>query len=198
MRARHRDDWVRDLSGRHELESAVEVALRRFDGFRSVDAGTASKDRLDYTVVDRVGVKLVIELKARLQTPAASWLGLVPDARPGDVVIVDELTVRKLCRHVPHAYLLVRDVPGDRWVVLSVGDLVLPGGQARIARPLHHDAGRTKGKWVLDIADAPIIEPDLVDALDQLVLLSRTVSVCWADIGLWPTTYRRSHPRSAA
>ena len=196
MRPRTRDDWDRDLAQRDSIETDVEHAIRNHPAIRSVRSHTKSKNLLDYDVTDTAGHHLAVELKARRQTPAASWQAQLDYSSPADVFVLDELTVFKMIEQAPHAYLLIADLPGHRWVIFSIGDLVVID-KARIARPLFNNAPGhlTKGKWVLDLSHAPIIETNLNDALDELSLLTRTVQVCWGQPALWP---QRKQRRSTA
>ena len=198
MRARLPADWDRDLAGRHGIEHDVARSIAGHAGFRLVANNTASMTEPDYTVVDDRGRTLAVELKTRRQTPGPSWRTARPDTDPQDLFVLDELTVRKLVPHAPHAYLLVADLAGPctRWIVFSIGDLIVID-RTRISRPLN--TGRTgrpseKGKWLIDLSDAPAIEDTLDGLLDQMSLLTRTVDVCWPHIGLWPTTPSRTNP----
>ncbi len=193
MRARERCDWTQDLNERHTIEREVERALQRHDTVVSVRARTASKDDLDFVVTDRRRRELTIELKTKRQLYGSDWSQLTPDVARHDLFVLDELTVRKMAECAPHSYLLIRDlVWTGRWVVMSFGDL-LTCDRVQMSRQLL--GSHSKGKWLISMKDAPIIEETISDALDQLNLLTLTVEAlgCWRSVSAWP---HKSRPAS--
>jgi hypothetical protein len=150
----------------------------------------------DFVLMHNVNGPVVIELKTRRQTPGPVWRSLRPETRWDDLFILDELTVRKLVRRAPHAYLLIADmVPSvTRWVALSIGDLLVID-KTRVSRPLY--SGGLKGKWLIDLSDAPVMGEDLSVVVNEMGLLTDTVQSCWGHIGLWPVR-ERGHGRGAA
>ena len=190
MRPRVRTDWDRDLNERHALETDVANAIATHAGFTLEANNTASLNECDYHARDDRGRVLTIELKTRRQNYSTGWCTLRPETRPADLFIIDELAVRTLINRAPHAYVLIADLtaPVGRWIIFSVGDLLVID-RTRVTRPLTTTRGATvnKGKWLIDLADAPIVEERLDDALDELSLLTRTVDICWNNIAPWPT-----------
>ena len=125
MRERQSSDWVIDLNGRHGIEAQVEHALSIHPTLTLLKASTTSFDRLDFQVLS-AGEQLVqVELKAKRQPLSKGWRDLRPEVRPEDLFVLDELALRKIVDAGRYAFLLVRDVPTARWVLWTVGDLLV-------------------------------------------------------------------------
>jgi len=185
MRERRPGDWRVDLARRHRYEDLVEAAIDDHPALTRMASSTSSLDRLDFQVLGP-GERLVeIELKAKHQ-PYRGWGHLRPATRESDLFIVDELTMRKLVDAGRYAFLLVRDDPGDRWVVWTMFDLVL-AAKARVDRPLATGTDRTKGKLLVDLADTPHHHRSLPEALDAIARLCGEIDHRWHAIESWPT-----------
>jgi hypothetical protein len=188
MRTRQPADWTRDLQNRHALETTVATALRHHAAVRVLNVSTRSMNELDYSLTLRSHITIAVELKEKRQTYSPwwndQWEHQYPEHPRPPLFIVDELAVRKLAAKGPHAYLLINDSTCiDRWYACSIGD-VLFGDFVRVSRPLHNNI--VKGKLLLNLDTMPVAEEHLVDAIDGIDLLSRTVSACWADVKPWP------------
>ena len=187
MRERQSSDWVIDLNGRHGIEAQVEHALSIHPTLTLLKASTTSFDRLDFQVLS-AGEQLVqVELKAKRQPLSKGWRDLRPEVRPEDLFVLDELALRKIVDAGRYAFLLVRDIPQARWVLWSVGSLLV-ASRARHARALDRGAGtRLKGKLLFDLSEAGFATTDLRAALDEVERTARLVDARWTDIAPWPT-----------
>jgi hypothetical protein len=186
MRDRLPIDWARDLSGRHALESQVEGALRCHGAFRIDAVSTRAFDALDFQLVAPHGRSLELELKAKLQLLSSGWTRLRPDVEPVDLFVLDELAMRKVIDVGRFGFLLLRDVPRDRWALWSAGDLLVTS-KVRTSRLLRKSATPVvKGKLVLDISEAAYVGATLAEALDALVSLTERVDGWWDDVAPWP------------
>ena len=184
MRDRRAEDWRNDLQGRHSLEEAVAAALASHRQLRLVGRSTDAYDRLDYQLVGPGGRHLEVELKAKHQR-YVGWSHLRPDVAEVDLFILDELALRHLVDAGRYGFLLVRDVPSDRWVLWSLADLVVCT-KVRVTRQLA-TPGRVKGKVLIDLSEAAATAPSLAEALERLVGLVTRIERQWGDIAPWPT-----------
>ena len=184
MRDRRPDDWRTDLRGRHELEDLMAAAVASHPILRLVGRSTDAYDQLDYQLAGPGGRRLQLELKAKHQ-PYVGWSDLRPEVAEGDLFILDELALRHLVDAGRYGFLLVRDVPGDRWVLWSLAELVICS-KVRVSRNLA-TPGRVKGKLLLDLSEAGTSVSSLSGALDRLVEVLSQIDRRWGDIAPWPT-----------
>lgn len=185
MRERRPGDWRVDLARRHHYEAHIERAIDDHGALTRLASSTNSLDRLDYQVLGPNGRLIEIELKAKHQH-YRGWTDLRPDVAERDLFILDELALRKLVDAGRYAVLLVRDDPGNRWIVWTLMDLVL-APKARVARRLATGTDRTKGKVLLDLGDTAHHLATPPDALDRIAELSTLVDDRWRAIEAWPT-----------
>lgn len=104
-----------DYAAAKKLEE--EVA----DKFRAVGPLVTNLDsttRLDYW---RPG--WYADLKEKKQKLTDRW-HLLPGVEEKDLMVLDELAIRKCMEHWPHAFLLLHDCPEDRWFLAPVHELV--------------------------------------------------------------------------
>jgi len=101
-----------------------------------------STERMDWWVPG-----FYLDVKEKKQPLTARW-PLPAGVAERDAFIVDELAVRKALEHFPAAYLVVHDVPVERWVLISVTELVCCD-RVRVERETV--SGHRKGKWVVDL-----------------------------------------------
>jgi hypothetical protein len=187
MRERNSSDWVIDLNGRHGIEAQVEHALVAHPSLTLLKASTTSFDRLDFQVLSVTEQLVQIELKAKRQPLSKGWRDLRPEVRPENLFVLDELALRKVVEAGRYAFLLVRDIPQARWVLWTVGDLLV-AGRARHARTLDRGAGtHLKGKLLFDLSEAGFVTHDLGEALDAIERTTRRLDAWWSDIAPWPT-----------
>ena len=185
MRERRPDDWVTDLSGRHNLERRMAAALVAQPDLVLLKRATASMNELDYAIVgpgDRLGQ---VELKAKHQ-PYRGWSHLRPGVREADLFILDELALRKIVDGGRYAYLVVADLPGGRWCVWSTAELVL-ATKTRTVRTLATGTTRQKAKVLLDLAEAAA---HVTDEHEAAAAVARMLAACdthWQAIEPWPT-----------
>lgn len=121
----------KDFQKAKEFEEKVEEALPN----ARINA-TESSDELDFFVP-----WIWVEAKEKRQRLTARWW-LIEGTDEKDLFVVDELTVRRACKHFPWAYFILRDVPEDRMFLVSIAELVTAD---RVRR---NRVG--KGKWILD------------------------------------------------
>jgi len=104
-----------------------------------------------------------------------------------NLFVLDELALRKIVEAGRYAFLLVRDIPQARWVLWTVGDLLV-AGRARHARSLDRGSGtHLKGKLVFDLSEGGFATHDLAEALDAITRTTRRLDAWWSDIAPWPT-----------
>lgn len=130
-----------------------------------------STDRLDWWVPGPF-----IDVKEKLQPLGVRW-HLLPGVDEVDLFVIDELSVRRAAEHFPHAYFLIRDVPGGDRIFLARVDEVFCAERARVNR-----VGKTnhmKGKWILSLRNFR----QLLYPAEQLLptVLSDQVSTPWKE-----------------
>lgn len=128
-----------DFATAREFENQVGQWLGPFK-VENLDA----KDRMDFWVP---GVYL--DVKEKRQPISHVW-PLPAGTDPADCFILDELSIRRALDKFPHAYFLLRDVPGDRYFLARV-DEVLMADRRRVNRV--GSTGVRKGKWVVRLSD---------------------------------------------
>jgi hypothetical protein len=195
MRERRPGDWRVDLARRHPLEGRVEDALDAHPALTRLASHTSSLDRLDFAVLAPGERLCQLELKAKHQ-PYRAWGDLRAATAEQDLFILDELALRKVVAAGPYAALLVRDDPGDRWVLWTTMDLVL-ADKVRVNRRLATGLDRIKAKVLLDLTDSPHHHTTLTAALSALAVAMRMIDRHWNGIGPWPTN-RTIHTVGAA
>lgn len=186
MRERVASDWVTDLRGRHGIEAEVEHVLVAHPQLRLLRTSTQSFDRLDFQLLGP-GERLVeLEVKAKVQPLSAGWRALRPDVDPARLFVLDELALRKIIDAGRYAFLLVHDIPRGRWLLWSVGDLLV-ASRVRHTRRLEKSALAThKGKLVFDLEEAGYSTRALREAIDTMASIVASLEAWWADVAPWP------------
>ncbi len=142
--------WTRDLADRG-FEDEVKAGLAAL-GWEYEDE-TAAHDRPDITFLRRVRgntVRAALELKEKRQPYRPRWAALAGVPEP-ELLVLDEVSARKLLARAPRAFLLFRDVtrPAQPLVLYTIIDLFcLP--KVRVRREIALHAQRDKAKWLLD------------------------------------------------
>lgn len=190
MRDRLPADWKTDLRERHQLEADVRNELADHPQLAMLHCSTSSTDRLDYQLAGPGARLFEIELKTKRQV-YRGWGRYRPDVAERDLLILDELALRKIVDAGRYAFLLVRDIPGDRWAVWSTHDLVMTP-KARVTRNLAVGTGAVKGKVLISFADDAHLFSGLGDAIDFIVDTLRAIDQRWQDIAPWPSPPRAS------
>jgi hypothetical protein len=190
MRDRLPPDWRTDLQERHQLEAEVRNELADHPDLAMLQCSTASTERLDYQLVGPGARLLEVELKTKRQI-YRGWERYRPDVSEKDLLILDELALRKLVDAGRYAFLLVRDIPGNRWAVWSTHDLVMTP-KSRVTRRLAVGSGAVKGKVLISFADDAHLSADLARAIDFIVDTMRIIDSRWQDIAPWPSPHRAS------
>lgn len=190
MRDRLPADWRTDLKERHQLEADVRNELAAHPELAMLQCSTASTDRLDYQLVGPGARLCEVELKTKRQV-YRGWARYRPEVPERDLLILDELALRKLVEAGKYAFLLVRDMPGDRWAVWSTHDLVMTP-KARVTRQLAVGTGAVKGKVLVSFTEDAHLFSDVAGAIDFIVDTLRKVDQRWQDIAPWPTPNQAS------
>ncbi len=99
--------------------------------------------------------------------------------------ILDELTLRRIIDAGRYGFLLVRDMPEDRWAIWSTVELVL-ATKVRVCRKLATGVERTKGKVLIDLSGAAAVTTTLAAALSAVATLVGVIDRRWSDIAPWP------------
>lgn len=188
MRDRLPADWRTDLNERHALEAEVRNELADHPELAMLRCSTASTDRLDYQLLGPGARLLEVELKAKRQV-YRGWERYRPGVAERDLLILDELALRKLVDAGRYAFLLVRDLPGDRWAVWSTHDLVMTS-KTRVSRQLAVGTGALKGKVLVSFAEDAHLFRSLTEAVDFIVDTSLEIDRRWQDIAPWPSPPR--------
>ncbi len=189
MRDRVPADWKVDLRERHQLEAGVRNELAAHPELAMLRCSTASTERLDYQLAGPGARLLEIELKMKRQV-YRGW-SYRPDVPEKDLFILDELALRKLIDAGRYAFLLVRDLPCDRWAVWSTHDLVMTS-KVRVTRQLAVGTGAVKGKVLISFAEDASLFCDVSSSIDFIVDTLKTVDQRWSDIAPWPSPHRAS------
>lgn len=142
--------WTRDLADR-AFEEAVKVGLAELHW--EYQDNTTEHDRPDLYIFRQVRgerVRIAVELKEKRQHYRARWSEAagIPSA---ELLVVDEVAVRKLVAWAPRAHLLFWDEtrPAAPYVLYSIVDLIcMP--KVRVQRPIALNSPRLKAKWLLD------------------------------------------------
>lgn len=139
--------WETDTAGRRAFERKVRRALDEDGEFVLLDS-TDSFDEIDFELGCR-GRRIFLEVKEKKQRYREAWVqaaGLTEI----DLFILDELAARKLVLRSPRAYLLINDVPGERFAVTGALDLItMP--KSRVNRSIDGGVATFKGKWLIDL-----------------------------------------------
>lgn len=116
-----------------EWEAVVAEALGPW-----IHSRTDSTTELDYWWPG-----FLLDAKEKKQKLTERW-HLLPGVEERDLFVIDELSIRKALTHYPAAYFVVRDRPGERLFLASVGHVAV-ADRVRVQR-----AG--KGKWIVNLA----------------------------------------------
>ena len=142
--------WTRDLADR-AFEEEVKARLLAL-GWQLEDH-TSDHDHPDLGFLRTVrgkSVRAALELKEKRQPLRDRWVELA--GVPEHVLLVlDEVSARKLLARAPRAFLLFHDLTQPEWpyVLFTIIDLFcLP--KVRVQRPINLNGPRMKGKWLLD------------------------------------------------
>ncbi len=148
-----------------------------------LQSSTASLDRLDYQLLGPGERLCELELKAKRQ-PYRGWAHLRPELPEADVFILDELALRRVVDAGRYAFLLVRDLPGERWALWSTAELLL-ATKVRVSRRLAATTVTDKGKALIDLGAAAITR-NLPAALSAVAKLVGVIDAQWGDVAPWP------------
>jgi hypothetical protein len=127
-----------DFNAAREFENEVGSWLGDFKVGNLTDT-----ERLDWWVPGTY-----VDVKEKRQKLTKRW-HLLPGVDEVDLFIIDELAVRKAMDKFPHAYFVIRDVPGGNRIFLARVDEVTGAERARLNRV--GTTGHAKGKWVINL-----------------------------------------------
>jgi hypothetical protein len=116
-----------------------------------------ANDRLDWWVPG-----VFIDVKEKRQKLGKQW-HLLPWIPEIDLFVIDELSVRRAAAHFPHAYFVIRDVPGGERIFLARIDEMFSVERARVNRV--GSTGHAKGKWIVALSNFR----QLTDPMTQLL-----------------------------
>ena len=185
LRDRLPADWRIDLPQRHEPDAQVRTELAANPHLTLLNCSTASTERLDFQLVGPGARLLEVELKAKRQV-YRGWGRYRPEVAERDLLILDELALRKLVDAGRYAFLLVRDIPANRWAVWSIHDLVMTT-KVRVSRRLGGESGPVKGKVLISFADDAHLFAEAASAIDFIVETLPEIDQRWQDIAPWPS-----------
>ena len=142
--------WTCDLADR-AFEQAVKAGLGTL-GWEFQD-NTTAHDRPDLYIFRQVRgerVRVALELKEKRQPYRPRWAEAagIPEA---ELLVLDEVAVRKLLAWAPRATLLFWDEtqPARPYVLFTIIDLLCVP-KVRVQRPIALNSPRLKAKWLLD------------------------------------------------
>lgn len=141
-----------DFASAREFEEQVGEWLGNFKV-----GNLTSPDRLDWWVPG-----VFLDVKEKKQKLSSRW-HLIPHTPEEFLFVLDELSVRRAAAHFPHAYFLIRDVPGGGRIYLARIDEVFCAERVRLNRV--GNTQHAKGKWVLDLRNFRL----LTDPASQLL-----------------------------
>jgi hypothetical protein len=104
-----------------------------------------ASDRLDWWVPG-----VFIDVKEKRQPLGKQW-HLLPGVPELDLFVIDELSVRRAAQHFPHAYFVIRDVPGGERIFLARIDEMFSVERVRVNRV--GNTGHAKGKWIVSLSN---------------------------------------------
>lgn len=171
-RPRREDDWSRDLEAAREEEQRVADALRAHPLVsRFLDLTTSMDVDFEF-VFERQVVQ--VDLKEKHSPLSSEYCEVWPEVPPADLLLVDEVSWRKLMWREGMGYLLIRDHPSSRWCVLGPWELAL-SPHRRLERLGDKGNGEfAKGKLLFDLRSAAATTQELdTDALLHVVRQSR-------------------------
>jgi hypothetical protein len=128
--------------------------IDRTDGF----------DKLDFEITIS-GVRFYLEAKEKRQRYRLSnwkWEG-----EEENLVIIDELSVRKCLGVAPYSGILVRDCTKERYIFYSILRLLLIP-KKRVNRVIHRAVQALKGKWLVDVRNG-IVCTSLDESFEKIV-----------------------------
>lgn len=172
-RGREAGDWEVDRARSRTGEREVALALSRHPLLFDVDDRSDSMDTPDFEFTFE-GRPVRLELKEKHGPYNPEIATVWPDVPHTELVLVDEMSLRRLVWAEGVGYLLIADRPQDRWLVFGPWELWL-APRRRFERPGDRGNGLfLKGKILLDARTAAATSPQFdVDALIEVVRRSR-------------------------
>lgn len=172
-RGREAGDWAVDRARARPGEAEVARTLTRHplvSGFLDRSSSMQAPD-FEFTVDGR---PVRLELKEQRVRCNGETAVLWPDVPALDLLIVDELSLRRLVWADGLGYLVLHDVPSHRWHLFGPWEIWL-APRRRFERPGDKGSGPfLKGKVLLDARTAAVTTPQFdVDALIDVVRRSR-------------------------
>ena len=127
--------------------------------------GTKSKSALDFYLP---GKRIYFDAKEKVQPfSMKNWSEAATTQE--SFFIIDDLAARKLLRHAPLSFCLIKDssVSPAMYYIYSIVDLLcIP--KKRVKRPIERSVKTFKGKWLLDLRDAAAFD-ELPDAINYML-----------------------------
>jgi hypothetical protein len=154
----------------YDFQAAKEFELEVGSWLGDYKVGDlTATDRLDWWVPG-----VFIDVKEKRQKLNQRWQ-LLPGVDEVDLFVVDELSVRRAMAHFPHAYFVIRDVPGGNRIFLARIDEMIGAERARVNRV--GNTAHAKGKWIVSLQNFR----QLTDPAHQLMptVLDDQVKMPW-------------------
>jgi len=127
--------------------------------------GTKSITSLDFHLPDR---HISFDAKEKVQ-PLSMKNWQEAKAAQEHFFIIDDLAARKLLRHAPLSFCLIKDssLSHAMYYIYSIVDLLcIP--KIRVKRPIEKSVKAFKGKWLLDLRDAAAFD-ELAEAIKYML-----------------------------
>ncbi|MBX2999846.1 MAG: hypothetical protein KF893_15100 [Caldilineaceae bacterium] len=146
------------------FEHSAEQEIKEYFAQKGIGFAdhSSSYEKLDFTILDKNGLPLFrLDVKEKRQRyNLKNWPSFAPEP---DLVILDDLTVRKCLAYAPQSGLLVRDSLCQQYIFFSVIDLALMP-RMRVNRPIQRNQPQLKGKWLINARNGKASQ-----ALDQAI-----------------------------
>ncbi len=144
--------------------------------------GTKSTSSLDFFLPRQ---KIFFDAKEKAQPLSMkNWREAITSQE--HLFIIDDLAARKLLRHAPLSFCLIKDssLSPAMYYTYSIVDLLcIP--KKRVNRPIEKSVKAFKGKWLLDLRDAAVFE-GLADAMSYILTYEKKFpSIFGSHIDCW-------------
>lgn len=144
--------------------------------------GTKSKTALDFFLPRH---KIYFDAKEKSQPFSMKNWSEAPAAQE-NLFIIDDLAARKLLRHAPLSFCLIKDssISQSMYYIYSIVDLLCVP-KKRVKRPIEKSVKTFKGKWLLDLRDAAAFD-ELSDAMNYMLSYEKKFPLIFSEqIDCW-------------
>ncbi len=170
-RERQPADWIHDLQAGRDAEDYVRALLFEHPAVSRIADLSNQPETPDFEFRFE-GERVGLEVKSKLQAYSSDYRELWPELAERDLFILDESSLRALSWAEGMGYLLIADVPSNRWVVIGPWELLL-GPRRRFERLGQRTTTTfTKGKLLLDLRMGETMDDAVIE--DVLRIVRRT------------------------